>query len=55
MYCLIVSNREILHLKNGYFALIGKLIYLENRSFSIFIAITAIAGVILLNSIKEKE
>lgn len=55
LYSILFSSYKLIGYKNGYFSLIGRLLFKENTSFSIFLGLTAIAGVILLTSIKEKN
>lgn len=55
LYSLMFSSYKLIGIKNGYFSLVGRLLFKENTSFSIFLGLTAIAGVIVLSSIKEKE
>ncbi|WP_431167253.1 hypothetical protein [Tenacibaculum halocynthiae] len=55
LYSTLFSSYKLIGYKNGYFSLIGRLLFKENTSFSIFLGLTAIGGVILLSSIKEKE
>lgn len=55
LYSLMFSNYKLIGIKNGYFSLVGRLLFKENTNFSIFLGLTAIAGVIVLSSIKEKE
>lgn len=55
LYSLMFSSYKLIGIKSGYFSLVGRLLFKENASFSIFLGLTAIAGVIVLSSIKEKE
>ncbi|WP_422091075.1 hypothetical protein [Tenacibaculum ovolyticum] len=55
MYSLIFSSHELIGLKNGYFSLVGRLLFKEQMNFAVFLGLTSLAGVILLSSIKEKE